>query len=253
LRDQSIKLSSITTDGGTQTRCVINEEVVAEYAERMLEGDIFPAVTVFHDGTHYFLADGCHRVLAAQRNGFLDILADVHKGTKTDALKFAIGANRTNGLPRTNADKRRCVVLALESFSDMSDRAVAELCGVSNAFVGTLRAEVLTVNTSKTRKGKDGKKYPARASAPAKTADDKLRKALGGTIPLAPTELCEPGSGTVRLATESELAEAESEARDLRDLKHCWRSATSRGRKDFLKWAKEFSPSLFGTDQGGKA
>src|SRR4051812_10700182 len=108
-----LKLELIRTDAGTQSRVCLTDDVVAEYAERMIEGEQFPPVVVFHDGSDFILSDGFHRVMAAIRNQFKDILADVRKGTKLDALKYALGANRANGLRRTNADKRRCVVLAL--------------------------------------------------------------------------------------------------------------------------------------------
>lgn len=176
---QSLKLAEIVTDAGTQTRCCITEDVVAEYAERWLEGDKFPPVIVFHDGTAYYLADGFHRVLAAQRNGFKDILAEVHKGTVKDALKYALGANQANGLRRTVRDKNRCVWLALDSFSNLSDRQIADMCGVSNTFVGNVRKEhsqLSTVDSSK-RTGADGKtrKLPERKQESASDVEGDTR------------------------------------------------------------------------------
>lgn len=55
----------------------------------------------------------------------------------------------------------------------MSDRAVAELCGVTHPFVMGIRAQVVSVTTStpepthRQGKGKDGKSYPVKASKPA--------------------------------------------------------------------------------------
>ena len=57
--------------------------------------------------------------------------------------------------------------------ADWSDRRIAEVCGVSNQFVGNIRVEVSTVDTCpttytlkdapaepETRTGRDGKQYP---------------------------------------------------------------------------------------------
>lgn len=158
-----IPIENIKTEAGTQTRVMINEDTVSEYADAMMEGSVFPAVTVFHDGTDYFMADGFHRILAASRCGFENISADIRKGTRQDALVFALSANATNGLRRTNLDKRRCVEIALREFPDWSDRKIAETCGVGNKFVGDTRKQVCSGHTSElqTRTGKDGKEYPA--------------------------------------------------------------------------------------------
>ena len=80
-------------------------------------------------------------------------------GGRIDALKFALGANAIHGQRRTNQDKRRCVEIALREFANLSSRAIAEMCGVSDPFVNQIR-QVQTVSTSQ-RTGSDGKQYPA--------------------------------------------------------------------------------------------
>lgn len=176
---KAIKLSLIKLDAGTQSRAAINAEVVADYAERMTEGDKFPAVIVFHDGSDYFLADGFHRVLACERNKFKDVLADVRNGTREDALKFSLGANRSNGLRRTNADKRYAVELALKEFSDLSSNALAKLCGVSHTFVDSVRPQPATVASCETRKGADGKTRKMPAKRTGKPEDNHAWKLNG--------------------------------------------------------------------------
>ena len=50
--------------------------------------------------------------------------------------------------------------IAVKEFGGLSSRAIAELCGVSNHFVDSIRpVEVGTVPTCRT--GTDGKQYPA--------------------------------------------------------------------------------------------
>ncbi len=64
--DVNIPIKSIRRDGGTQPRVAINQTTVEEYASDMREGASFPPVLLFNDGTDYWLADGFHRVLAAE-------------------------------------------------------------------------------------------------------------------------------------------------------------------------------------------
>jgi hypothetical protein len=58
-----IAIKAIRTDGGTQVRAQLSQSQVEEYASQMREGDEFPALDVFHDGSEYWLADGFHRFL----------------------------------------------------------------------------------------------------------------------------------------------------------------------------------------------
>jgi len=168
MKTKRINLSEIVTTSGTQIRARIDDATVADYAELTKENDeALPPVDVFHDGSEFILADGFHRVLAAARNGFASIVAEIHKGTKADALRFALGANVAHGLKRTNADKRRSVELALAEWPKMSDRQIAEVCAVSDPFVGDVRGQLQTVSSSpapETRIGADGKerRMPAR-------------------------------------------------------------------------------------------
>jgi len=159
---KSIKLTEIRIDGGTQTRAEISNATVEEYAEAVLEGAKFPAVDVFFDGLENWLADGFHRYHAHKRAKVTDILATIHNGSKDDALVFALGANRANGLRRTNEDKRKCVTIALERWPEWSNRRIAEVCGVSHMTVSRLRPdEVEQSDTITERVGKDGVRQPA--------------------------------------------------------------------------------------------
>ena len=171
-----LKLDQITIDAGTQTRIMMNEKTIAEYAADMTEGAKFPDVVVFASGTDYLLADGFHRFMAAQRNGWREIDAEVRTGSRLDAIKYSLGANNSHGLRRTNADKRRCVEIALEEFSNMSGREMARMCGVDNAFV-TAFVEESGVDRQHVV-GKDGKSYPA-----TKTARDVFKDTKGNGKP----------------------------------------------------------------------
>lgn len=177
MKTQTLKLCKITTTAGTQIRAKIDDDTVDQYAEAMLDAtNKFPPVVVFHDGNQYILADGFHRVIAASRNGFTDIEAQIEKGTRADALKFALGANSTHGLKRTNADKRRSVELALTEWPKMADLEIAKICAVDNHTVASVRRDMETtreIPKLETRIGADGKerKMPVKKQSQSKEKD----------------------------------------------------------------------------------
>lgn len=166
----SLKLSLIITDAGTQIRSCIDERTVSEYSEAFLDGAKFPPVVVFHDGSRYILADGFHRVMAAQRAGLIDVAAEIRTGTKSDALRFSLAANAAHGLKRTNADKLRSVSLAVQEWPKLSDRQIAEICAVSNNFVSEHRPQLSSDDSSMKRVGADGKARKAPAKKPTAQA-----------------------------------------------------------------------------------
>lgn len=146
-----LHLSKIRTDGGTQPREEVSPDIASEYAEAMKAGATFPPVTVFYDGTEYWLADGFHRVVAAGYASRNEISAEIKQGTRREAVLFSTGANSTHGLRRTNADKRRAVETLLrdEEWSKWGDRAIARWTNTTHPFVAKVREEVgLTGNIS---------------------------------------------------------------------------------------------------------
>lgn len=150
-----IQVSKIRKDGGTQARSSMNPENVQEYAEAMKEGAVFPPVVVFNDGESFWLGDGFHRVSAAEMAGIDLLEADVKEGDLRDARLYAIGANASHGIRRTNADKRMAVKMLLQDqeWCQWSNREIARRCGVSDPFVMKVREElspvkVLTVSSS---------------------------------------------------------------------------------------------------------
>ncbi len=161
---KDLSLSQIDIYGGTQARVATNDDAIGSYADEMLAGAQFPPITVYYDGVKYWLADGFHRFLAAQRNEFTEISAEVHEGSRTDALKHALGANSTNGVYRSNADKRNAVEIALEEWPNMSNSVIAEMCRVSDDLVRRCRMEMEKLSRIEPQRsvtGKDGKQYPA--------------------------------------------------------------------------------------------
>jgi len=140
----SLPIEQIRLDGGTQPRTALDFAAIDDYAEAMAAGGKFPPVVVFHDGEHYWLADGFHRVKAAFALGFDAIGCELRQGTLEDAQWYSFSANKTNGLRRTNEDKQRAVKSALlhARAASMSNSAIARHVGVDEATVRNWRAKL---------------------------------------------------------------------------------------------------------------
>jgi hypothetical protein len=136
-----LELSAIRIDGGTQARVGLDQDVVMEYSDSLKEGDKFPPMVVFHDGSDYWLADGFHRYFARKANGELEAEFDVHEGTQREAKLYAYGANGKRGLKLTSADIRQIIGLMLldKEWSKWSDVQIAKHIGVSSMTVGRVR------------------------------------------------------------------------------------------------------------------
>ncbi|MEO6005875.1 MAG: ParB/Srx family N-terminal domain-containing protein [Opitutus sp.] len=164
MQTQNLPLDSINMYGGTQARVTTSDEAIASYAEEMAQGTQFPPIVVFYDGTTYWLADGFHRFLAAKRNESIAISADVQPGGRLDALRHALGANATNGVYRSSADKRNAVEVALEEWPDRANPVIAEMCKVSVDLVRRTRTQLTEsgkLTPSEKVTGRDGKEYPS--------------------------------------------------------------------------------------------
>jgi hypothetical protein len=148
---ETLKTASIRIDGDTQLRLETDRGVIQSYAQDMIDGDVFPPVVVFHDGTNLWLSDGFHRFFATLEAGRDEILADVRRGARRDALLHAVEANRKHGLSLTNNDKRRIVTMLLNDpeWGKWSDREIARRCGVSHPFVSSLRSSLETVTSER--------------------------------------------------------------------------------------------------------
>lgn len=174
-----LKLANICIDADTQIRTAINEATVAEYAERMADGDVFPNPHVYFDGVKYYLADGFHRFHAFGRNELSEARFEVHKGTAIDARRFALSANGSNGLRMTNEDKRKAVAWGLELYPNKSSRDLAKICYVSHNFVETCRKQLSSDDSSKPRVGADGKERKPRSDKGTKVGYATAEAALG--------------------------------------------------------------------------
>ena len=117
----------------------------------MLAGEIFKPIKIIYDGKDWWLADGFHRYFAHKRAKVNTIDADISNGTKRDAWIYSLSANGKHGLPRSNEDKRRSVMRALNDIElcDKTNIEIAKICDVSDMTVGRIRKELELLKEAK--------------------------------------------------------------------------------------------------------
>ena len=219
---KKLNLLAIRIDGGTQSRVALDQTVVTEYSEHMKDGDQFPPITVFHDGSDYWLADGFHRYFATKANGLVSIEAEVKEGTQRDAILYSLGSHRNRGLNFNFEDKRSIIkrLLEDEEWGKWTNAQIAKHVGVSKMTVGRIKQQLeedgkipqsdtkkyvdrhgneSEINTSnlgkkktkegKTKEPKETKEKPAKTipEAPKLDQDDRIQE-LRNTIDELATE-----------------------------------------------------------------
>lgn len=139
----SIKISSITLDDAIQPRCQIYDDVVTKYAAAMRQGEKFPPVIVFYNGSKFWLVDGFHRLHAKKAIGELEVLAAISQGNRLDAILHAIGANLESELKLTKAevDKNIFKLMCYPEWRRWSDKEIASHCGTNDKHVHDLREQ----------------------------------------------------------------------------------------------------------------
>ena len=169
-RREWINPTLITIDKGTQTR---TESVskIEEYAEMMRDGSwdwTRSDIVIYESNDGAFPSDGHHRIMAAIVAG-VEIFAEVKSGTLRDAIFQSFASNKFHGLPLSREDKNNRVrtILLDDEWQLMSDRAIADHCGVSAPLVGKVRGELVQVAAiapTVQRTGKDGRSQASRKS-----------------------------------------------------------------------------------------
>jgi hypothetical protein len=174
-----LELGKIRLDETTQPRVLIDYEVCEEYAAAMRDGDInkkFPPVEVFFDGCDYWLADGYHRYHASKSNEASTIEANVRQGSKRDAILFSAGANASHGLRRTNADKRKAVLMLLrdEQWAQWSDHEIARRCGVNRSTVTRQRSSLAQSASEKSKVASKTRTYKTKHGSVSRMRTKKI-------------------------------------------------------------------------------
>jgi DNA repair photolyase/uncharacterized ParB-like nuclease family protein len=141
---QEINIARIRTDDENHPRDHIDKTAVEEYAAAMKAGVEFPDIEVFEDKGIYWLADGCHRLEANKLAGKTSVYAKVYEGTQRDAILHSLQANVGHGVRRSNADKRKSVMILLKDteWRVWNDSKIARQCNVSQDLVADARADL---------------------------------------------------------------------------------------------------------------
>jgi hypothetical protein len=171
-----IFINDIDFKGSPQVRYDVRDDAVLDYAERYNAKQPMPPVDLFliPGSKVYLIGDGLHRTLAQQSLKRKAIEANVHSGTLEDCIKFALLANAKHGLRRTNADKMQCASCALRQWPALSDRALADLAGVSHPFIASARGDMESkkqIEPPKERTGRDGKERTIKPNTASKTSE----------------------------------------------------------------------------------
>lgn len=216
---KKLNLEAIRLDGETQARVALDSDQVTEYAEAMRDGDKFPPVVVFHDGSDYWLADGFHRYHATKQLGHASIEAEVKTGTKEEAQIYSFGANARRGLSTNQEDNRSIITRMLNHpiSSSWTLGEVARHVGVSKMTVSRVKASLqpkaqkAQEDTKKTYQRKDGKEVTI------DTAKSKTKKA--DPKPELPDEEPEQDERDQRIAELMDtVSELNAENQKLRDM-----------------------------------
>lgn len=156
-----IKIDEFVRDPQLQVRVRICKQTVSDFAEKFTAGIKFPPILLYRIDGKLLLVDGFHRAEAAVHAGRTTIRATITDGTRLDAFKAALGANRTHGLRLTNKDKRRAAEMAIREFPQLTDRALAKLAGVGADLIGDVRKSLLSDSdtSDRVRIGRNGKHY----------------------------------------------------------------------------------------------
>jgi hypothetical protein len=161
-----LKVEEIKRDPRCQLRCRQDDETVQSYLAVIQDGGELPPPVVFFDGRTltYWLADGFHRLAAMILAGLTEVTVLVKEGDLDDAILYAASCNLQNGLRVTNADKKKAVMVLLANsrWKKLSNRKIAEACGVTHPFVAKVKDELSGVVKDK----------PAPAPKPAPDASD---------------------------------------------------------------------------------
>lgn len=176
-----LAIDSITIDPTVQIRRSNHEPTIRRYEESF---DKLPPIDVFDTPDGLLLADGFHRTAAAQRLGLAEIEANVHKGSRADALEFAVLSNTKNADPLTPEERDDGIRRLKQLHPAWSLRQIADAMSVSheairNVFrIDEVKREILPsapVNRLTDSHFRQLASAPKEARAPLAKAADKRR------------------------------------------------------------------------------
>ena len=141
-------------------------EVLTDYKEASDRGKSsqypFPPAWVWYDedGQVYLLA-GFHRYKATEKAKFRKLLVKEFKGTREEAILFAMRDNRKHGKRLSSGDLKYCIEKALRLFPTRTPGVIAKDLGCHRSYAYKIEKELSTsrqLTEVEEREGADGKK-----------------------------------------------------------------------------------------------
>lgn len=143
---QWVAINNIEWPVEVQPRAGIDMEWVRQLSEFRKEGSEFPPIKVFQTPEGRLIgAEGHHRSLAMFKADEDQILCDVVDGTMEDAIVYAAGSNRSNGVkPMGPKDITKAIemLLAIDDWWRKSTTIIAKHVGCSSNKVTKIRARI---------------------------------------------------------------------------------------------------------------
>jgi hypothetical protein len=120
------------------------------------------------------IIDGFHRVSAAAQKGLDEIDGIFLDEPWESAFLVAVQANVTHGLPLSLADRRAAAVKIVRTHSELSDRAVGAITGLSAKTIRDVRFSSPQAPMCDRRVGRDGRVRPLNAAVGRQLAVEYL-------------------------------------------------------------------------------
>ncbi|MCA2229580.1 SDR family NAD(P)-dependent oxidoreductase [Nonomuraea aurantiaca] len=126
--------------------------------------------------------DGMHRICAARSRGESYISAFVLDESDTEAYIQSVTANITHGLPLSLRDRKAAAERLLRLCPGKSDRAIAQLAGLSGKTVGALRRTLDDLPQAEARVGQDGRVRPVDSTEHRRQAERLITEHPGASL-----------------------------------------------------------------------
>jgi hypothetical protein len=147
------------------------QSAIDDYCQVLKEGGKLPPVACVMVDGDLLLVDGFARYYAHEKALKTKIYVQILPGqTRLDAIKYACGANSKHGVPRSNEDRKKATLKAIATWPTLSERKIADICGVSRSFVHKLMPAGKSEESEETKPAKKAKPEtkPAKPSTPKK-------------------------------------------------------------------------------------
>lgn len=123
------------------------------------------------------VVDGTHRLMAARLRGRGSVRVEFFDGSELEAFVEAVRQNTTHGKALTLGERKHAARQMLSLMPERSDRAVAEICGLSSKTVAGIRSRgVGPPSLPPFRVGRDGRRRPTDPTRVRLEVADLLRK-----------------------------------------------------------------------------